>query len=320
MDDGKPSIPLHDLRSQLASVRPSAADDPARAALVTSNERVAPEGQSRSGQIEPCRTDFSDAPSVAIYYRDEEEVRRGFFIALSAMGPRTCRRVSRAGNEPRPRGKAVKTPVFPYLLPLCMLFLFACGPTTASRSPADAITFDSAKRLDDFDFAASGDGGPGEWLVIDNDTGRGLAQIKTESAENRFAIYRPFSARDAYVSTRFMTISGKINQAAGIFVRFRSPDDYYAVSANALENNVILYRVVARGWQMIGCMEVNVMGQAWHTLGIAARDDRLTVFFDDRELFVATDRRFPAPPGKVGLWTQTDSMTLFENLKIESLD
>jgi hypothetical protein len=215
----------------------------------------------------------------------------------------------------------MKTRVFPYLLPFCVFFLFACGPA-ASPSPADAITFDTAKRLDDFDFAASGDGRLGKWLVIDSDAGRGLAQIDTEPAENRlpFAIYRPFSGRDVSMSTRFMTVSGKIDQAAGVFVRFKSSDDYYAACANALENNVKLYRVFAGKREMIGSMEINVSGQAWHTLGIAARDDRLTVFFDGRELFVATDRRFPGPPGKVGLWTQTDSMTLFESLKIGSLE
>ena len=117
-----------------------------------------------------------------------------------------------------------------------------------------------------------------------------------------------------------MTVSGKIDQAAGIFVRFRSPDDYYALRADGLENNVKLYRVAAGKRETIGSMEVNVSGQSWHTLGIAARGDRLTVFFDDRELFVATDRRFPSPPGKVGLWAQADSMTLFENLKIGSFD
>ena len=215
----------------------------------------------------------------------------------------------------------MKTRVFPYLLPFCVFFLFACGPT-ASRSPGDTITFDTAKRLDDFDFAASGDSRPGEWLVIDNDAGRGLVQIDPDPTENRlpFAIYRPFSGRDVYVSTRFITISGQIDQAAGVFVRFRSSDDYYAVRASALENNVTLYRVVA-GWrEMIGRMEVNVSGQAWHTLGIAARDERLTIFFDGRELFVATDRRFPGPPGKVGLWTRADSITWFESLKIGSLD
>jgi hypothetical protein len=211
----------------------------------------------------------------------------------------------------------MKARAFPYL-PLCVFFLTACDPA-ASRSPADDITFDAAKRLDDFDFAASGNGKPDEWLIIDNDAGRALAPIVTQADENRllFAIYRPFSGRDVYVSTRFMTISGKIDQAAGVFVRFRSSDDYYAVRANAFENSVNLYRVVAGNREMIGCMDVNVSGQAWHTLGIAARDDRLTVFFDGRELFVVTDRRFPGPPGKVGVWTQADSMTWFESLKVE---
>jgi hypothetical protein len=44
----------------------------------------------------------------------------------------------------------VKTRKVPYLPPICML-LFACSPT-ASRGPTDAITFDTAKRLDDFVF------------------------------------------------------------------------------------------------------------------------------------------------------------------------
>jgi hypothetical protein len=86
MDDEKPAIPPHDLHSKSASQRPSAAVDPPPATLATSEERVGPLGQIRSGQIEPCRADFSDTPSVAVYYRNEEEVRRGLLIALSAMG------------------------------------------------------------------------------------------------------------------------------------------------------------------------------------------------------------------------------------------
>jgi hypothetical protein len=41
-----------------------------------------------------------------------------------------------------------------------------------------------------------------------------------------------------------MTISGEVDQSAGVFVRFRSAVDYYAVRANAFENNVILAQVV----------------------------------------------------------------------------
>ena len=208
---------------------------------------------------------------------------------------------------------------FPYLLPICML-LFACGPT-ASRSSADAVTFDTAARLDDFDFAASGEGRLSKWSVIDNDAGRGLARIGPESNDNRlsFALYRPFSGRDVYVSTRFLTVPGKVDQAAGLFVRYRSPDDHYAVRADALENSVTLYRIAAGRREMIGSMDVDVSGQARHTLGIAASQDCLTVFFDGKELFVATDRRFPGPPGKVGFWTQSDSTTFFESLEISSL-
>ena len=85
----------------------------------------------------------------------------------------------------------MKPRALPYLS-LCVFFLIACD-APASRAPTDAIAFDTAKRLDDFDFAASGDGRPGEWLVIDNDAGRGLAQIDAEPAENRlpFAIPSP---------------------------------------------------------------------------------------------------------------------------------
>jgi hypothetical protein len=206
-------------------------------------------------------------------------------------------------------------------LALLVLLLAACGPT-ASRSPADAITFEKSTGLDEFDFATAGDGKPGEWSIIENDAGRVLAQTVADPTDNRFAfaIYRPFLGRDAYVSIRFMTISGETDQSAGVFVRFTSVDDYYVASASALENNVGLYRVVAGKRQMIGCMEVNVSGQEWHTLGIAARDERLTIFFDGRELFVAVDRRFPGPPGRVGLSTKADGMTWFESLKIGSLD
>jgi hypothetical protein len=214
----------------------------------------------------------------------------------------------------------VKARVFQYL-PLCLLLLAACGPS-ASRSPADAITFDTSKGLGDFDFAAAGGGKPGEWSIIANDAGQVLAQIDTDPADNRFplAIYQPFSGRDVHVSIRFMIISGETDQSAGVLVRFTSVDDYYVARASVREHNVGLYRVAAGKREMIGGMDVNVSGSAWHTLGIAARDERLTISFDGTELFVTVDRRFPRPPGKVGLWTKADSTAWFESLQIVSLD
>jgi len=85
MDESKPPIPPSEFRLRSASEWTSADIDPPPAELAKSDELVAVERQSRSGQVEPCRDDFSDGPSVAVYYRNEEEVSRGFLIALSAM-------------------------------------------------------------------------------------------------------------------------------------------------------------------------------------------------------------------------------------------
>jgi hypothetical protein len=91
MDESKPAILPIELRLESASDLESASawtsadSDPPPAELAKSDKRVAVERRSRSGPIEPCRNDFSDGPSVAVYYRNEEEVREGFLIALHAM-------------------------------------------------------------------------------------------------------------------------------------------------------------------------------------------------------------------------------------------
>jgi hypothetical protein len=86
MDERKPPIPPSEFPLRSASERTSVDVDPPPAEFTKSDELVAVERQSGSGQIEPCRNDFSDGPSVAVYYRNEEEVGEGFLIALSAMG------------------------------------------------------------------------------------------------------------------------------------------------------------------------------------------------------------------------------------------
>ena len=70
---------------------------------------------------------------------------------------------------------------------------------------------------------------------------------------------------------------------------------------------------------MLAGVDARVPSGAWHTLGIAVRDDRFTIVFDGRELFGATDATFRGP-GRIGLCTKADSVTWFESIKIKSLD
>jgi hypothetical protein len=186
---------------------------------------------------------------------------------------------------------------------------------------ADVIEFDLLRGVGDFDFAMTGEGKPGEWSIVRSNATQALAQTATDRIDNHFplAIYRPFSGRNVYVSTRFMPISGAIDQAGGVVVRFTPAGDYYVARANALENNVRFYRVIDGKREMIAGVDAAVSGQAWHTLGVAARDDHFIIVFDGRELFGATERTLPGP-GKVGVWTKADSVIWFENINIKSLD
>jgi hypothetical protein len=167
----------------------------------------------------------------------------------------------------------------------------------------------------------TGSGAPGQWSIVRDDATQALAQTGTESTDDRFplAIYRPFSGRNVYVSIRFMPVSGNVDRAGGVIVRLTSAGDYYLARANALENNVRFYRVVGGKRQMIAGVDARVASGVWHTLGVAARDDRFIIVFNGRELFGATDATFPGP-GRVGAWTKADSVTWFESIKIKSLD
>jgi hypothetical protein len=213
------------------------------------------------------------------------------------------------------QGPATKKRIFKYAA-LCAFLLAAATP-----GRADTVTFAASKGLGDFEFAMTGNGAPGEWSVVRDDATQALAQTGTDPADDRspLAIYRPFSGRNVYVSIRFMPVAGNVDRAGGVVVRLTSAGDYYLVRANALENNVRFYRVVGGKRQMIAGVDAPVARGAWHTLGIAARDDRFIILFNGKELFGATDATFLSS-GRVGLWTKADSVTWFESIKIKPLD
>ncbi|MCW8088261.1 hypothetical protein [Sabulicella glaciei] len=176
-----------------------------------------------------------------------------------------------------------------------------------------------------FSFALTGRGGAVRWVVLEDPSapaGPGvIAETSGDRTSDRFplAILDDFEARDVAVSVRFKAVSGTVDQAAGLVVRLRDPRNYYIARANALENNVRLYRVVdGRRTQFAG-VSLPVPRDRWQTLGLRIQGDRLSVSLDGRELFAATDRTF-REPGRVGLWTKADSLTHFDGLEVQTLE
>jgi len=127
---------------------------------------------------------------------------------------------------------------------------------------------------------------------------------------------------NGFVETRFKTVSGQIDQAAGVVWRFQDRNNYYVCRANALEDNVVLYRVrqgKRESLEIVGRtggygVDARVTPQSWHTLRVQFADRRARVSLDGLQLFEVEDATF-TEAGRVGLWTKADSVTLFDDFQ-----
>ncbi len=152
-------------------------------------------------------------------------------------------------------------------------------------------------------------------------SGRAIAETTRDPTSARYplCIHENISAANVDVMLRFRPVDGKVDQAGGIVVRLRDPGTYYVVRANALEDNVRLYHVI-KGVrrQFAGKDGVKVAAGRWHTLRLRLAGDAFEVFFDGQSMFTARDTRIAAP-GKVAVWTKSDSVTQFGEMTVSVL-
>jgi hypothetical protein len=171
-----------------------------------------------------------------------------------------------------------------------------------------------------FSFAHTGQGSNGEWIVVADQTAKGglaIEQTSTDTTDYRFplAIRASWSAKNLRAEIRFKAVGGKVDRAGGIAVRIQNPDNYYIARANALENNVRFYRVVAGRRQQLGTADIRVTSGEWHTMTLEAQGRRFAVSYDGAALFEVTDDTF-TEAGGVALWTKADSVTRFDVMAI----
>jgi hypothetical protein len=172
--------------------------------------------------------------------------------------------------------------------------------------------------------ALTGSGGPVKWAIVEDASApagpKVLAQTSADRTDYRFplAIFAEPLAADVSVTVKFKAAAGEIDRAGGIAVRLADKDNYYVVRANALEDNVRLYKVVAGKRMQFAGANTKVASGTWHQLGLEVRGNRLEVFFNGKSLFSASDGSFTAP-GRVALWTKADSITHFDDLTIKLL-
>jgi hypothetical protein len=210
------------------------------------------------------------------------------------------------------------------VLAIGMLIAATMGPLQAVESQA-AITF-AENRLGeppaDFDFGASGSGQAGKWTVVRDPTasqGLALEQASGDATDDRFefAIYRSLSLKNLIVSTRFKLIAGT-TRSAGLVFRFRDANNYYILRADAVEGRVDIFCVTNSEVERISGTDADVVLNHWQTLKLAANGDQFEVSLDDIPLFTAWDRTF-LTDGSIGLWTEGDNVTRFDQFNIAAL-
>ncbi|HSC28294.1 MAG TPA: hypothetical protein VLD67_13530 [Vicinamibacterales bacterium] len=168
-------------------------------------------------------------------------------------------------------------------------------------------------------------GAPGKWVIEAEGDNKYLVQTDPDSTRARFpvAVLSGVSAADVDLSTRFRPISGRVDQAAGLVWRYRDQDNYYIVRANALEDNVVLYKVengkrtdlplVGEG-RTYG-KKVEVPAGQWSTLRVVAAGRMFEVYFNGARLYEVDDGTF-SEAGRIGVWTKADSVTQFDDLTV----
>jgi Domain of Unknown Function (DUF1080) len=218
------------------------------------------------------------------------------------------------------------------LISCCFSLMFALSATAVVSAQTTTVDFNNDKvgeAPSGFFTALTGRGTPGKWVVMKDPAspyqGNVLAQTDADRTDYRFpvCVYDGLTAKDVDISVKFKPVSGKGDQGAGIVWRYQNKDNYYIVRANALEGNVVLYKVEngkrtdlpLKGKGRTYGMKDKVASGEWGTLRVVATGSLFEVYHNGKKLYEVEDETFKEA-GKVGLWTKADSVIYFDDLQV----
>jgi hypothetical protein len=168
----------------------------------------------------------------------------------------------------------------------------------------------------------TGSGNP-KWTVESDRTAPSKLSVLKQSGRATYPLLlkNDTNIKDGFIEVKFKAIAGSQDRAAGIVWRAKDANNYYVLRANALEDNVVLYKTVGgvrSELDIVGRkggygVSVPVPANTWHTLRVDFKASRFIASFNGKQLFEVEDSTFPNP-GKVGLWTKADSVTLFDQV------
>jgi hypothetical protein len=206
-----------------------------------------------------------------------------------------------------------------------LVFLVAIGrPAMAETVNFDDEAIGAPPR--GWTMTMTGRGDP-KWTVEKDQTAPSRSNVLKQSGKATYplALKDGTSIRDGFVEVKFKAIAGAEDRAAGLVWRASDASNYYIVRANALEDNVVLYKTVdgvRSALDIVGRkggygVSVPVPAGQWHTLRVEFAGTRFSVTFNGRPQFEVEDSTFTAA-GRIGLWTKADSVTAFDQFSYDA--
>ena len=191
---------------------------------------------------------------------------------------------------------------------------------------AETANFDDApigSAPEGWTITMTGKGDP-RWTIEKDDTAPSQANVLKQSGKATYplALKDGTSFKNGFIAVKFKAISGSEDRAAGLVWRAVDANNYYVVRANALEDNVVLYKTVngvRSPLDIVGRkggygVNVPVPAGRWHTLRVEFAGTRFSAIYDSKVLFEVEDATF-MEAGNIGLWTKADSVTVFDDLR-----
>ena len=168
------------------------------------------------------------------------------------------------------------------------------------------------------------DGRPaGDWKVITTSKALSppnvLAQLREKGAEHNYnlVLVEDTNATDLDLSVSFLPVSGKADMGGGLIWRAKDDRHYYLTRANPLEQNIRVYHVVNGVRKILKNYDEIIDVRKWHRLRVVNEGCRIQIFYDDKPIFDLCDETFKH--GRIGLWTKSDAVTYFDDLKLQTL-
>ena len=146
-----------------------------------------------------------------------------------------------------------------------------------------------------------------------------FGQVMGKGAEHAYkmVLVEGSKSSDLELEVSLLAVDGKADMGGGLIWRAADDRNYYLTRANPLEQNIRIYRVVKGVRQMIQNFDRIIDVRSWHKFRVVMKGCKVQVFFDQKQIFDLCDKTFAE--GRVGLWTKSDAVTYFDDLKLDRL-